>query len=266
MGALACACPGLAQDSATDQPAFAPALAGPIVPASPGEIGLVEYDFNGKLRRLDVPPEEAALALLDLPREVRARIDAIILDRRRAIESIVTEQTDLLVQLNTAGSTGNKADQLMLGLRLLGELREATGGQTVRRRVRDALPKDLGDRFDALVGAYWRAVSHEQETRPGDVSPLWRSLTEESLRVLGLELERAFQSALSSGRLVVDVLLRGIDLSPEQEEAIKRITTDFSASAQPGADEKAYIPLVVGILAHLTGPQRKIVMERLRAL
>ena len=77
-------------------------LAGPQVEAEDRARALVARDFAGRVARLEVPPEEAALALLELDPVVREATDRVLADRAAALDRIVMANVKLLVRLQSA--------------------------------------------------------------------------------------------------------------------------------------------------------------------
>lgn len=244
----------------------AAALGGPAVAAAAGDT-LVERDFAGRVRRLDVPPEEAAAAMLDLDEPTRGRVRAVLAERGRFLEALVADNVDLLVQLNTAAGTGDRLDQFVLGMRLLEQLGPLRESGTLASQIGPLLPPDQAARFDRLVREYWRHLVAEG-VAPGEgerADPLGVVLGE-NFRIFGEEIGRAFQRAIQSGDLIVRVVLAGIDLTPEQRERIDRIVFDFKARPPEGDAEKRYAQIAVAVLAHLTPEQQKKALARLKAL
>lgn len=70
------------------QPARGP-LAGPRVDAERGPAGIAQRNIDGSMQRPDVPVAEAALRLVDLDDATRAKVDALLAERAKAIDGIV---------------------------------------------------------------------------------------------------------------------------------------------------------------------------------
>src|SRR5689334_3113710 len=102
--ALALAAPALAQEPDP--------LRGPALKDQPAKATLIERDFAGKLKRPDIPVEEAALPLLNLDAESRARVDAALAARAQVLDQIVVDNLELVVRLHNARQSGDRLDQL----------------------------------------------------------------------------------------------------------------------------------------------------------
>src|SRR5688572_10940123 len=93
--------PVLLAQSEDSKPAEA-VLSGPKVEAKAQARTLVERDETGHVKRLDIPPAEAALKLLELDDATKEKAQAILDKRAAILDKIVKENLLLLVELSNA--------------------------------------------------------------------------------------------------------------------------------------------------------------------
>lgn len=156
-----CGIPALAQPGTA-----APALAGPSVPDRATRKTLVEYDFPGKVRRLDAAPEEIALRLMDLDKGLREKVDQVLNERVKQLDEFVGKNLTLLTKLQTASAAGDKLDQAMLLAEGVQKLAPVWTKGSLRAQVDQLLPKDKRAEFKALLDEYWDAIVSEQQAAP----------------------------------------------------------------------------------------------------
>lgn len=238
-----------------------PVLGGPSV--QPRVVGptLVERDYAGAVKRLDMLPEEAALKLLELDDATRAAADAVLAQRAAILDTVVVEQLDLLVKLGTASAAGDKRDQLALALELARALEPLRQRGTLREELGRVLPPGPRARFDALLDEYWNAIVEEHRagaaaaglTRPGRFGVL----AKERLEAFGREIERSVRRQLEGGGTgYIDYLLHKLDLTEAQRARIGDLTADFLERHAYAPTEEDLKELGAIILAHLNARQR----------
>lgn len=251
--------------AATDDAATV--LAGPKVRTEEGTEG--SLDFRGEMRRPDARPEELAAAGLSLSESHRAAVDAILRRRAERLDQIIAANLDLLTKLGTASQTGDRLDQLMLSLEAIEKLRPLTREGTLRRQIAEALPPEQRLEFNRALNAYWREVARHGKDLPGDDGKprgVIGAAIAEGVQLFTEEVERSFRRQAESGQLVLNLILAGLELSPEQEARIGAIVAEFAAATQAQPTERQQLLFGVAIGAHLTESQRRVVMQRLLGL
>ncbi len=244
------------------------ALAGPSVHEPSGRPAtLVETDYEGYVKRLEVTPEEAAANLLDLTPEERAPIDAILTERSRMLDDFVTEHLDLLIRLGTTSQAGDKAGQLKAIVEALQAVKPIRDKGPLARQIRAVLAPDNQARFDAALKQYWDAIVLERQSAArasGKREARLAILTEERLKSFGREIERAFGRIVDpNGEREFNELLAALELRPEQESRIRRMAEDLIIRAKfkpTEAQEQAFILRVASILDQ---KQRRLLAERI---
>lgn len=247
-----------------------PVLAGPSADVgTPSAATLVAYDFAGRLRRPEVPPEVAAAGLLGLDSPTRGAIESLLAHRAAVLDAFVRENLDLLTKLGTAGATGDKLDQFGLAQRAYVELQPLRAGGSLQDVVRAVLPADAAAQFDAVLDEYWRAVVREgrrQMNERGTPRSGVESVIEERLSSLGREIELSFERQLRSGDILFSYLTEGIELRPEQSARIRQAVADVVAHHDVESDKRAQALLGASILAYLNPEQGAAFILRVKKL
>lgn len=246
----------------------APAATADAPAAAARRPSLVILDFAGHVRRYDEPVEQAAAALLPLDDATRAKVQAIIDRRLATIDALITANLDLLVEAASAGGAGaaERFDLFVRGWEALRPLRDLG---PLRRSIRDALPPDAAAEYDRLLGEYWTAVVAEVRAHGADDQkrqPRWQIVVGEQFQALGREVAASFQRMLRSGDLVSAYLLRGMDLTDQQQASIREHVARFVERHGENATKAQQAWLVLAVLAELTPEQRIELVRRLRRL
>ncbi len=247
------------------------ALAGPKV-LEPGEKPrptLVERGIDGKVKLPDTTPEEAAAELLDLTKEQRKAVDAVIAQRSKKMEDFVMENLDLLTKFGQAEGSGDKKDQIKLLLEAAGKLEWVWQKGPFEKQVRAALPVDKQGDFDRLLTEFWgavvadrRAVVKEDGTKPNKIEVMVGA----KLESVGKEIERAAQRAFGSGELIYRKAMEGIELGPDQAEKIRVLWDDYWQRTKGEGSESQNVAMVFKILPLLTKEQQARFIKNLKAL
>ncbi len=139
-----------------------PPLAGPSAGDAIAKPTLVERAYDGTLKRLELPPAEAAVALLELDDAARVRVEALIAERAAAVDEVVIGNIELLVSVKGAGESGDR----VRAIGLLRKLDEAFGGIEPVRKFEERLGGAMGlvqrQEFMALLDEYRDAVAEDR--------------------------------------------------------------------------------------------------------
>lgn len=251
--------PASAQPASQGQP-----LSGPAVTEQQGRATLVERDFSGKLKRPEVPPEEAALRLLGLDESARARADAILAARAEILDKIVEENIDLVVRFANARQAGDRAAQLALLEELSGKLQPLNARGKLGDELRAALPPDKTGQYDALISEYRRVAADEDiadgQARGERVSRLQANLRE-NLVSLGLQIKRSYERTISAKAADFEQLLGQLNLRPEQDTKIRNMVTEFVQETKGKATPDQRRTLFFRIMGQLDPDQQKMLMN-----
>lgn len=202
---------------------------GPKVGERVTSASLVERDAAGALVRLEVVPEEAALALVELDEESRARVDAVIAERASRWNRVVRDEIGLLLEIRAAVGAGDREGAAAL----LRQLSERAPGlfndRAYANRLLDAAPPDVVPVVRALAREYRTAVMGELRRRAaageGEVEALGMR---ERVEALGRELRRAYERTFAFDRADLEEMLGMLGLRPEVDAAVRNAVVNFA--------------------------------------
>jgi hypothetical protein len=254
---------GVLAQPPTKPAAASTVLAGPRVPA-PNKPTLIERDSDGTIRRTDAPPEVAALRLLEIPDSVRRAVDDVLHRRARFIEKFIEKNLDLLSKLDTAGQTGDKLDQAILGLEAIAKLAPLTRDGSLKKQIRALLPMEHQQRFDALLKEYWDAIVTQERTKNPD-RPRFEIIASERVQSLTREITAAVQGLEKSGVLLYGYFFSDMKLAPGQEAEIRALLDEFVEKTKGSPTQRQEAEIFITVLSKLTLEQQTEVIRRFKA-
>lgn len=260
-----------ASSSAAGQPADDGFLGGPAVEAEAARLTLVERDYEGRLRRLEVRPEVAAIDLIGLGDEARADADAVVEARAAEVEAIVFDNLLLLTKLQTARTNlDDPTGELPVELRreMMAVIRPLVMGEPLVDQIAATMPEDARETYRALVTEYTEALADAGPENPrrarqrlGRGSRGGMAARFELLRV---EVAAAYQRGSAGRTADLDAFLSELDLTPEQEGPIRQIIMDLFTQSDGEPSEAARAEAFREAVALLEPEQRRVLMDRLR--
>lgn len=272
--------PLMALSATAQQPVDASPLGGPKVQEQASRPTIITRNFDGSVKPPEGTAEEAVLELLSVggagamgasPEERGAgeRVRVILAKRGKVLEDFVFENVALLTKLDTAGNTGDKADQLRLlaeAFRQLAPLRE---GGPLSSQIRAALAEAKGAEFDLILREYWEAVIADRMSRAkpeGGFPSRLEAIAGARLESLGKEIERSFYRLLMSGEFIYRVATRGLTLTPEQSRRLRAVIEEHYRLTGGNDDEAANRRLFARSIAVLDDDQKPRFIRNLREL
>jgi hypothetical protein len=261
---LLAACAGASIASAQDaQPTDTDVLSGPKVKETHTERSLVQRDFSGKVRRLELNPDEAAIDLLTLDRETRAKVNTILSERAAILDRAVIENLDLLVK---AQSTTDRKGKLELAR----EFQDKTKDLTARGRLRDevvkVLSKEQEERYRESISGYWEAMLADARQQGSDKKEgfnLNEVAAREMLMVVGFEIRRSYERQIGSKTKELEALLQKLGLTEEKESRLRNMFTEFFEKYRTTATPKIRLDFFNRVMNQLDMDQKRIVITEL---
>lgn len=266
------ACPALAMHQEEDPPL----LAGPTIDAAGSAPTLVVRDFAGALQRLDRHPAVAALDhVLDrfnIDQPTRASIQAVLGERRKALDELVIDRLDLLIKLSNGGGDADRAEAIRA-------LREALAPTTRKGRLGDRLralmPADAAAEHQRLEREYVQAVAEDRvqmlaaEAADAPQRALrLRAQAIEMLVGLGAEVRSAYERTLVQRGQELESLIASLNLLPEQDGKVRTIIREYTEQTlldkDARDDQRARTNLFLRVAAELTPQQRRKLLEHVR--
>ncbi len=256
-------------------------LAGPKVDEQPGEKStptttdamtprtLVERDFEGKLRRLEVSPALAALELLSLSDEERKATQQIIDERNMLMDELVQDHLKEISQLAGAFQSGDRA----AGMKLLKPLIEGSAELRARGKLVDELAGVLSEsnakELQRLTTEYTRALVSERmkdgnPQQPGKKLSRLEAGGFEYLAGFGQEIKRSYERVFALQAKDFDDLLAKLSLTPEQESKIRGMVTDLVQKTYGKSTQAQQTKVFIDVYAVLDEDQRKVLLEEVR--
>lgn len=240
-------------------------LAGPKVD-DPAARTLVRYDMQGRLQLVDMRPEEAALALLDLDETRRMQAREVVLDRSDAVRLYLTEHVELLKEFASPAALKDPTTGKDISGALAKQLFEGFDPQ----RTRDPLLSPLATvltpeehaRLTQLVDEYWEAwIAREQKQQAK--TPREKIVEQLVARTFARETQRIYESSLRPIRQKMDTIANAAGASDEQKDVLRRAFVEFirAGKLRPTAEHRA--ALAQAIHDALTPEQRVKLVEQM---
>lgn len=260
--------PPPADAPAAQPPSDSDALRGPTLTKHPDrpEHSIVERDFNGKLRKLEDNPALVALHRLSLTPEQRAAAEKVVGDRAAALDTIVRDNLRLLVELAQAMQSG---DTQSAG-RLQAQAMEKAGPFLKRgplvNELRPVLPEDTFAELRRMVDEY-NALAAEDRMgdpmsgpRPGNK---FGAMLAQGFEGFAAEARASYQRVVGQGGKDFENLIKILQLTPEQESAVRRIATDLFQKTYGKPTKRQQLRVFLDIYAELNPDQRRILAEHI---
>lgn len=235
-------------------------LAGPPVRVSePDRPTLIVWDYSGRLQRLDVSPEEAAVDLLDLDDATRESVLVIVSERAAVLDRVVIESLDLFQQFEVANSNDNGPAKAALIAELSRRLRPLLTRGMLFDEFYEVLPRDKAPQFAHMVDEYRRAAIEdarrqaEQEGRPFNALQAGLELRGQAF---AQAIERSFARTTQAGEKEFEELLTRLDLSPEGEQIIRARATRFAEQTKLNPTKAQTLVFVLQVLSELEPAER----------
>lgn len=283
------AAPAAAQSS--PKPATPDPLSGPAVDDENAGPTIVERTFDGNLKRLEIRPEEAALAKLNLTPEERTAADAVLSERAKTLDAIVREHIDLLVRQQAARAGGNNDEIAKVNKEFREAMRPLASRGGLGAELAATLEEPNARRYNRMVREYYAALlSQSRKEMPegdpvpdgmmdGDVmrddtmapksvkakpEPRRAEAARQLLEVFGQEVRRSYDRIAAEGQSRLDDVVKRLALDTEQEARVRAIATEFAQKSLLNPTPAQRAEVFRKVLAELTPEQRAKALNMLR--
>ncbi|MGD9688646.1 MAG: hypothetical protein AB7K52_03205 [Phycisphaerales bacterium] len=244
---------------ATPPPAPSGSLAGPRVTTERDQT-LVRRDMSGRVVRLEIFPAEAALALLNLGDDARARARQLLVERAAILDSTVRDNIEMLTELVSAGQSGDQAEAVRIAVAFSQRLRPLARRGAVETELAGVLPPDAAKRLRELVREYEDALVEEAG------KPRFEVMLGESLRLWGEQIRLSFERQVANGDIFFERMIRELKLRPDQETRVRRRIERFveETSLNPTSEQQRAFGLE--LLAWLDAAQARRLLQYMQGL
>lgn len=240
-------------------------LAGPAI-AAKAEPSLVAREFDGRLRRLDIHPVEAALPILNLSDAERKAIDQIIRERTAIFDSVLQQNILLVQQLGSAGASGDKQEAVRLLMVIMGKLHPLTSRGPLELEIGRVLQPSQRKVLERLTKDYHNAVAADglwedgRVTRPGN---RFETIAAERFRLFTVDAERSIKRILGQGEQDFEQLIAKLSLSPEQESRMRAQVQAFGERTGLNPTEGDQLRLGLVVFAWLDADQQAVLLRHM---
>lgn len=240
-------------------------LAGPRVPdpdADRKAPTLIERDAEGKVKRLEITPEEVALDKLRLTAMERRRANEIVDRRRLGLDRVVIANVPLIIRLHNAAEAGDRPELKSAFQEFIRLFEAEVGQEKAKDQIAQVLSPEHATQFLALIDSYWKAIAEEAlaDAKENGSKPT-EAIGAEIAKAIGKEIKRSYERQVQYRAEDLDHFLDVVDATPEQENTIRAQALEFTQKTllRPTiAQREAFIKKV---FAELTPPQRAMAMK-----
>lgn len=244
-----------------------PALGGPRVESPDGTARtLVRRDFSGRLKRLEVEPVGAAVAIMELSTQERAAAEKVLLDRKAALDEILRENIPLVLKVQGAFKPGDDGEGQRALSRLFEKARPVLDRGPLVDQVAAALPKPRAAELRRICNEYLSAAAEDRmATGPADKkNDRFGARLAEGFATFQKEIEDSAKRVFESGDKEFQVLVRKLDLTAEQESKVQGMFLDLYADSN-GKPTKAQQAGVLLKAMNLLTPEQRVRLREIIA-
>lgn len=255
------------------EPLRGPSAATPVARAT-----IVEREFSGALKRVEGDPTLAALAKIELTPEQRAACARVIDERHAALDRLVADNLKEIVAIHNAKQSGDK-EELRTTMRALYTKAKGVLKQTrLSEELKGVLPEAKHAELTNILAEYYAAAirtrsdAAARETASetaGKEAALFderRAASAELLVTFGAELKSSYARVFGSRKEDFEKLLGELNLTPEQDAKVRQIVTDAFQKSLGKPTPAQNARMVLEIAGLLSLEQRKLVLDKLRAM
>jgi len=244
-----------------------PALEGPKVnrPAQQ-TVSLVQREFDGRLKRLEVEPVGAAIAMMHLPADARAAAQKVLIGRKTALDAILRENIPLVLRLDGAFKPGDNGEGQAALRELFEKAKPIIEKGVLLEQVAAVLPPSNAAELRRLYAEYMgAAVQDRLGSGPADKrNDRLGARIAEGFANFQREVEDSGKRVFEGGDAEFKELATKLELTPEQESKVQGIFLDMYANGNGKPTKSQQAGALLKSLALLT-PEQKVKMREIMA-
>lgn len=254
---------------ATASPEGEAPLSGPSVKVQQKAPTIVERDAEGRCRKLEIQPAEAAVRVMKLSPQTREKVDAVLVEQAAVLDTIVRDNFELIVSVAGAAQGGDKTQ----AAKYLGQLWEVS--QPLRKRgalveqLAKVLSKEEATQLRKMVLEYNGARTKDEENaakQRGEKFDNAKFNINERLSIIGQEIKRSYERVIGQQSKDLDAIIASLNLSVEQDAKVRQILLDVVQRSGAKATNAQKVSAYLKIVAVLDKDQRTILYEKLREM
>lgn len=267
IGVLAAFVPtALGQEAKPAEPTPDP-LAGPPVKETKEERSLIRRNFEGRIQRLEMLPDEAAVELLSLDADIKTRVRAVLDEYNKTLDRLVMGNIDLLVKFTNTTGRRERFELVREAKTAFADL-DAKGA--LKDRVAKELPKEQAERYTTLIRGYWEVLideavqQAERESKDRAKAPGRAEIAiREGLVAFGQEVKRSYERQIAAKTKELEAVLKKLALSPEKETKIRNMFVEFEEKTKGAARSEQRRELATRVFRELNRDQQRTLLEEL---
>lgn len=253
-----------ADTPAQPEPAPAtPLLSGPSVEPEASAPTLIRLGYDGRIERIDdTQPEVAALHLIDLPDDARARIDASLEERAAFLDAAVLEHYETLLELYAAFGAGDQTEVIGLYMEFASHLQPLFEGGGLGRQLAREMPQSTAREYARLLREYYAALTqdvlaHSEEAQGNPPVNAADALRQHKVQLLMEEVGRSFARIIEQKTQEFEEVLDALDLDPDREAEIRSMVEVMAGDFGLNPTEAQKRQLFTRIMQELTPEERQ---------
>lgn len=220
---------------------------------------IIERDADGKLKRIEITPEEAAIQIMDLDPAERERVNKILAERAAILDEIVMKNFNLLGKLHAAVQSGDQEAMSKAYAGFTPKLERLSDRGRLEDEIKPELRMDHAPEFQRLVAEYRQALLQDRirEVKAQGKEPAPQAIVNrEMLIATGEQIRRAYNRTVGTKVAEFDSALSKLALKPEQETKIRGLAADFARKYTGKATPEQKRELVMQMLTEMETDQR----------
>lgn len=210
--------------------------------------------FDGSMRDEGDRPELRAIERLELSREERAAVDAVLAKRAAVMERLIKENIALLLKAQAVREGNDAEARRALGAEFREAFAELGVDGPLAEQLAGAMTPEHAEAFRTLNREYWRAQMGDGDDRKYGAA----------LRVLGNEIKQAYERMIEDGEQRLDDVIAALQLTAEQEGKVRAIVTEFAQQTKLNPNGLQRAGLFLKVARELTAEQRERAFELIR--
>ncbi|GEM_PF-1504750 len=237
--------------------------------ASPAATGLTlaNLDASGNIVRYPEGPEEAAIKLLTLTPEERAKVEAVVAKRHADVDAHVRKHLPLVMRIQGVKEEGLTQDRVNAFREFGREFSDIRLRQEYRNAIVGTLSATNGQNFAALTSGYRRAwinLSQARAREQAKQDALIHHTNMESFTTATEEVRQSVDRQIGESNQAIMNAVQTLALSPGQQPLVQAVADEFASRVTEAGDISKVAPEQK--VAHVRNLLNMVMEDQRRAL